>query len=101
MLTIQIKKSVAKSWYHIQSVKHFDSVISRKLCEFIIACWVLLHVFVVCPICFKLYFRKSCKDRHYTRVSNRFDPDVARRFVGPHRGPNCLQGLSADDKRRY
>ena len=32
-----------------------------------------------------------------TRVSNRFDLDQARLFVRPDLGPNCLQGLSADD----
>ena len=33
-------------------------------------------------------------------VSNRLDPDQARRFVGPDLGPNCLQMLSADDTSR-
>ena len=32
-------------------------------------------------------------------MSNRFDPDQARRFVGPALGPNCLPKLSADDTR--
>ena len=31
-------------------------------------------------------------------MSNSLDPDQARRFVRPDLGPNCLQGLSADDK---
>ena len=30
-------------------------------------------------------------------MSNCFDPDQARRFVGPDLGPNCLKRLSADD----
>ena len=30
------------------------------------------------------------------RVSNSLDPDLARHFVGPDLGPNCLQRLSAD-----
>ena len=29
-------------------------------------------------------------------MSNRLDPDQARRFVGPDLGPNCLPKLSAD-----
>ena len=29
-------------------------------------------------------------------MSNSFDPDQARRFVGPNLGPNCLQKFSAD-----
>ena len=33
------------------------------------------------------------------RVSNNLDPDQARHFVGPDLGPNCLQILSADNKR--
>ena len=28
---------------------------------------------------------------------NSLDPDEARRLVGPHLDPNCLQRLSADD----
>ena len=32
------------------------------------------------------------------RVSNSLDQDQARHFVGPDLGPNCLQGLSADNK---
>ena len=30
-------------------------------------------------------------------VSNSWDPDQARRNVGPDLSPNCLQMLSADD----
>ena len=30
------------------------------------------------------------------KMSNSFDPDQARLFVGPDLGPNCLQRLSAD-----
>ena len=29
-------------------------------------------------------------------MSNSFDPDQARHYVGPDLGPNCLQKLSAD-----
>ena len=32
------------------------------------------------------------------RVSNSWDPDQARHFVGPDLGPNCLQRLLADSK---
>ena len=28
------------------------------------------------------------------------DPDLDRHFIGPDLGPNCLQRLSADDKRK-
>ena len=33
-------------------------------------------------------------------MSNSFDPDQARRIVGPDLGPNCLPRLSADDTGR-
>ena len=34
------------------------------------------------------------------RMSNRLDPDLARRFVGPDLGPTCLPRLSAEDTGR-
>ena len=34
------------------------------------------------------------------RVSNSLDPDLAQHFVGLGLGPNCLQGLSADDEAK-
>ena len=33
-------------------------------------------------------------------MSNSLDPDLARQFVGPDLGPNCLPKLSADDTGR-
>ena len=30
-------------------------------------------------------------------VKQSLDPDLARHFVGPDLGPNCLQKLPADD----
>ena len=47
----------------------------------------------------KLTFSKI-SFRNTIRVSNRLDPDQARRFVGPDLGPNCLQRRSADDTGR-
>ena len=38
--------------------------------------------------------------RNTIGVSNSLDPDQARQNVGPDLGPNCLQRLSADNKRR-
>ena len=32
-------------------------------------------------------------------MSNCLDPDQERHSVGPNLGPDCLQRLSADDKR--
>ena len=45
------------------------------------------------------YFKINLSEnsfRNATSVTNSFDPDQARRFVGPDLGPNCLQRLSAD-----
>ena len=36
--------------------------------------------------------------RNMIRMSNSLDPDLARHFVVPDLGPNCLQRLSADYK---
>ena len=43
--------------------------------------------------------------RNVMKVSNSMDPDLARRFVGPDLGPNCLQSYqqttaAADDASR-
>ena len=51
--------------------------------------WLLL-------ILFKLTFFKKFLSAIQS-VSNNLDPDQAQYFVGPYLGPNCLQGLSADD----
>ena len=32
-------------------------------------------------------------------MSNSLDPDQDRQYVGPDRGPNCLQILLAGDKK--
>ena len=45
----------------------------------------------------KLTFSKN-SFRNTTRVSTSLDPDQDRHSVGPDLGPNCLQGLLADDK---
>ena len=38
--------------------------------------------------------------RNTSRVSSSLEPDQARQNVGPDLGPNCLQGLSADNTSR-
>ena len=62
-----------------------------------IAFWVILHAFLSSAD----FFSKSTFMKNYftntIRVSNSLDPDVARRFVGPDLGPDCLQRVSADD----
>ena len=54
--------------------------------------------------CHLTIFSKSTFSKNFFRntfrVSNSFDPDQARHFVGPDLGPNCLQRLPADDTRR-
>ena len=69
----------------------------KKTSNSLFAYLVILHAFfAVCWI-----FSKSTFSNNYFRniisVSNRLNPDQARRFVGPDLGPNCLQRLSADD----
>ena len=54
--------------------------------------------FVVCGFFFKLNFSKKYF-RNTIRVSNSLDPDQARESFGPVMGPNCVQRLSADDKK--
>ena len=65
------------------------------------ACWVFLYAFVViCRLFSELtVYKKEDKIRSTIRVSNGLDPDQDRRSVGPDLGPNCLQRLSAYDKR--
>ena len=54
--------------------------------------------------CQLIFFSKSTFSknsfRNTIRVSNSLDPDQVRRFVWPDLGPNCMQKLSADNKRR-
>ena len=50
---------------------------------------------------FKTNFFSKNSFRNTTRVSNSFDSDQDRRFVGPDLGLNCLQKLLADDTSRH
>ena len=63
--------------------------------------WVILHAFLLSSADFfqNQFFRKNLPG-NTLRVSNSFDPDQARHFVGPDLGLNCLQRLSADDTIR-
>ena len=55
---------------------------------------LLIVFFFLNNILKKNVFRKTI------RVSNSFDPDQARRFVGPDPDQNCLPRLSVDDTGR-
>ena len=44
-------------------------------------------------------FEKKIVQVYRLSLSNRLDPDLAWRFVGPSLGPNCLQKLPADGTR--
>ena len=48
----------------------------------------------------KLFFKKILSDRNTIKVSNGLDPDQDRHSVSPDLGSNCVQRLSADDKRK-
>ena len=63
------------------------------------ACWVIVHAFLSSVDFFQFFFSKE-SFRNTIRVSNRLDPDQARRFVGPDLGPNCLQRFSADERQK-
>ena len=52
---------------------------------------------VVCWLFSKLTFSKN-SFTNTIRVSNSFDLDQNRRYVGPDLGPNCLQRLTEEDK---
>ena len=43
------------------------------------------------------FFQNSFKNT--IQVSNSLDQDLARQYVGPDLGPNCLHLISADDAR--
>ena len=47
----------------------------------------------------KIFFSKNYF-KYTIRVSNDLDPDQDGQFVSPDLGTNCLQMLSADDKRK-
>ena len=53
-----------------------------------LACWVILHAFVVHGCFFKItFFSKNLHSRNTIRVSESLDPDQAQRFVRPDLGP--------------
>ena len=88
-LLIFFKIKIFKTFYreYHQSVKHFGSR-SNPTRNF--PCF-----FVIC-----LYFQNQLFHkilRHTISVSNSLDQDLARHFVGPDLGLNCLQRLSAND----
>ena len=63
------------------------------------ACLVIFHAFlVICHLFSKLTFSK--KNKKTFRVANGLDTDQDQLFVRPDLGPNCLQRLSAEDKRK-
>ena len=63
--------------------------------------WVILHFFCRLLIFFLKKSTLSKKSfNNAIRISNSFDPDKARHFVGPDLDQNCLQRLSADDTSR-
>ena len=70
---------------------------------FVCVCFVFVLFFMcVCVFLIFFFFRKKKKTfRNTIRVSNSLDSDQARHFVGPDLDPNCLQGLSVDDKSRH
>ena len=79
----------------------FEMIVFVKdyICDsYFCAWWDILHAFLLSADFFQnQLFQNSF--RNTNRVSNSLDPDQARQNVGPGLGLNCLQRLSADDKR--
>ena len=46
-----------------------------------------------------IFFFKNIFQEYHQSVKQ-LDPYQARRFLGPDLGPNCLQRLSADEKKK-
>ena len=65
----------------------FNSLHARNKCVLHFCC---LLIFIIST------FSKSSLELTI-KVSNSFDPDQARHFVGPDLDPNLLQRLSAED----
>ena len=61
------------------------------------AFWVSFLLLLSSADFLKSTFQKQ-SFRNTIRVSNSLDPEQDRHSVGPDLGPNCLQGLSADEK---
>ena len=86
-------------WLKVQS-RWFKNYISAKK-YILISFRFLSNIAFIIPshIIIVLYFTLWMLDFFNTiRLSNSLDPDQARQNVGPDLGPNCLQGLSADNK---
>ena len=80
----------------VQKLHICEKVYFDQLLDFPILLLLFLHTLLLRHI--KLF---ECWIFFNTiRVSNSSDPDQARHFVEPDLGLNCLQRLSADDKRR-
>ena len=54
---------------------------------------------MICLLLLSFYFSLKSSFRNPS-VTNSWDPDQGKSFVGPYLDPNCLQRLSADDMSR-
>ena len=79
-------KSVLKMYFSVHAVDKYVLVNFSGFC---------CHLLTSSKLFFLNYFRNAI------RVQNGLDPDQELCFVGPDLGPNCLQGLSAENKSRY
>ena len=77
---------------------------AMKVCCRLTICMLGKFSFLFCRLLILFFFSKSTFSKNYfgntTREANGLDPDQDRQNVGSDLGPNCLQRLSADDKRR-
>ena len=76
--------------------------IPLKFIIILFACSVTLHAFLSSvDFLFLNELLQKKSFRYAIRVSRSLDLDQAQHFAGPNLGPNCLQRLSADNKKRH
>ena len=79
-----------------ESKQEVKKVVSLVQNEVPLTLYILSNFACFFAVCFfflnQLFQKKKKKKKAFSntiRVSNRSDPDQARRFVGPDLGPNC------------
>ena len=77
----------------VQKIHICEKVYFDQLLAFQILLLLFFHTLL-----FAIFYSLDAGFLNTIRVSNSLDIDQARHFVGPDLGPNCLQGLSADNK---
>ena len=86
--------------YSSVSEIHGDQTIISMQKIFLVNSLLAGNFFIICFVLQNwLFFFSKKLFSGISSVSKSLDPDLARHFVGPDLGPNCLQRLSEDDRR--